>query len=208
MTTTALPAYADINMFLGNNKISEDVRNKSDEELLFLSVDNPAFFELLLERYQNAFLRKALSIIKTKEDAEDIVQETFIKIYRNCDKFKPKEGASFGSWAYKILINTSLTHYQKNKRKKDMFADIPQEFYELIPEKADMLEKKNMEDYISSVFSRMPKMFSRVLRMHFIEGWGYKEIAQNEGVSEGAVKTRVYRAKKEFKKIIEKNLIK
>ena len=79
-----------------------------DEEILAASLEKPAFFKILVDRYQEAFLRKALSILRRQEDAEDIVQETFVKIYFNGKKFKKMEGIEFKSWAYKILINTSF----------------------------------------------------------------------------------------------------
>jgi len=190
-------------MFLGDNTNSLDISSKSDEEILELSVKHPAFFEVLVDRYQAAFLRKVRSVVGTKEDAEDVVQDTFVKIYRNAEKFKVKEGASFKSWGYKILMNTSFTHYQKQKKKNDMFADLPQELFEVMPDNmGESLEKKTVQDELSSIFLKMPKHLASVLHLHFIEGRPHKEIAEKEGVSVSAIKTRVHRAKKEFKKII------
>lgn len=190
-------------MFLGDNINNLDISSKSDEDILELSVKYPALFEVLVERYQVAFLRKVRSVVGTKEDAEDVVQDTFVKIYRNAEKFEIKEGASFKSWGYKILMNTSFTHYQKLKKKGNMFADLPQELYEIIPDNAgEDLEKKTIQNDILSVFSKMPKHLSSALHLHFIEGRPHKEIAEKEGVSVSAIKTRIHRAKKEFKKII------
>jgi len=189
-------------MFLRDDTGDLDISSKSDEEILALSVKHPTFFEVLLERYQQAFLRKALVVVKTKEDAEDVVQETFVKIYRNADKFEIQEGASFKSWGYKILLNTSFTKYQKLKKKRGSFAELPPELYEIIPDKdADSMEKKVLRDDISSILSQMPKHLAQALHLHFIEGRPHKEIAEKEGVSVSAIKTRVHRAKKEFKKI-------
>jgi RNA polymerase sigma-70 factor (ECF subfamily) len=189
-------------MFLGENTDNFDASSKSDEDVLALSIKNPAFFEVLIERYQEAFLRKALSVVRVKEDSEDVVQETFVKIYRNADKFKIQEGASFKSWGYKILMNTSFTRYQKMKKKGNMFAELTPEFYEIIPDtKGDSMETKTLRDDISSIFSKMPKHLEKVLHLHFIEGRPHKEIAQSEGVTVSAIKTRVHRAKKEFKKL-------
>jgi len=67
--------------------------------------------------------------------------------------------------------------------------------------KTQQFEKGENEDYIDSVLSRMPEHLGRVLKLHFIEGRPQEEIAKMEGVSVGAIKTRVHRAKKEFKKI-------
>jgi RNA polymerase sigma-70 factor (ECF subfamily) len=178
---------------------------KSDEELLALSVSHPSLFALLVRKYEAAFLRKALSIVRDEEDAVDIVQEAFTKIYLNAKKFKPQEGASFSSWAYRILINTSLTQYQKRKRRGAMTAQLDDEIWQLIPDKnLRQFEKKEFMDEVASVLSRMPAPLAKALSMFFLEGKTQEEIANEEGLTVGAVKTRVHRAKKEFKNVHDK----
>ncbi|MEK7179150.1 MAG: sigma factor [Patescibacteria group bacterium] len=76
---------------------------KRDEEVLFLSVKKPAVFEVLIKRYQDPFRNKVRGIIGDREEVNDIVQETFVKIYLNAARFQVQEGASFKSWGYKIL---------------------------------------------------------------------------------------------------------
>lgn len=171
----------------------------SDEELLWESQKNPAAFSLLLERYEDAFKRKARSILGNREEVDDIVQETFLKIYMNAHKFRVVEGASFKSWGYKILMNTTFTYYQKLKKDDGALAHLEPEFYESLPdEKEDATE---VADLVASVLVRMPRHLSRILHLHFIDGMAQKEIAQTEGISTSAVKTRVHRAKKEYQKI-------
>ena len=102
----------------------QDIKNLPDEEILAISLISPSVFEILVDRYQSAFLRKAGSIVKRKEDTEDTVQETFVKIYLNAKKFKKeKTGDSFKNWAYKILINCAISRY--GKLKKEMLAFSP-----------------------------------------------------------------------------------
>ena len=177
---------------------------KSDEEILVMSQAKPYLFGILLDRYQDAFLRKAISVLGNKEDAEDIVQEAFTKIYRYADKFQVQDGASFKSWGYKILLYTAFTRYQKMKKHKGAVFNPDPEWYEVMADtKTQQFEKEENKDYIDSVLSRLPEHLGRVLKLHFIEGRPQEEIAKMEGVSVGAIKTRVHRAKKEFKKINE-----
>lgn len=174
----------------------------SDEELLSLSLEHPSLFALLVRKYEAPFLRKAMSIVHHEEEAEDIVQEAFTKIYLNAKKFKKVEGATFSSWGYRILINTSLTHYMKRKKERGARIEIEPEILELIPDKnLEQFEKKELGDEIASVLGKMPDVFARALSAFFIEGKTQEEIAKAEGVSVGAIKTRVHRAKKEFKRI-------
>ncbi|MDP3726610.1 MAG: RNA polymerase sigma factor [bacterium] len=179
-----------------------ELHNKKDEDILFLSVKKPAVFEVLINRYQTPFLNKVRSILGNREEVEDIVQETFVKIYLNAGRFKVQEGASFKSWGYKILINTTFSHYQKLKKEDGALLRVEKEVYESFPEK---IEDTETYDYVASILTRMPKQLGRALKLHFLDGMPQKEIAALEGISISAVKTRIYRAKREFKKV-NKNL--
>jgi RNA polymerase sigma-70 factor (ECF subfamily) len=176
----------------------------SDEELLAASAMHPSLFAHLVRKYEDAFLRKALGIVRSSEEAEDIVQEAFTKIYLNAAKFHKQDGASFSSWGYRILINTALTHYAKRKREGSIRADLEPEIMELFPDKSlRQFEKTEAMDEVASILSRMPVPFARALNLFFIEGKTQEEMAAVEGVSLGAIKTRVHRAKKEFKKVYD-----
>ena len=176
--------------------------DKKDEELLALSVNQPKLFSMIVDRYEEAFLRKALRIIHKKEESEDIVQEAFTRIYMNAKRFTPQEGATFKSWAYKILLNVTFTHYKKLKKGVMNTVELDPEFYEVLPDmQSNDHEKETMRDYVASILSRIPDNLSVVLKRYFIDGVPQKEIAAEEGVSVGAIKTRICRAKKEFKKI-------
>ena len=185
--------------------LEESARGEhSDEELLAASVSTPSLFALLVRKYEAPFMRKALSIVREHEAAQDVVQETFTKIYMNAGRFQKQEGASFSSWGYKILINTALTHYQKRKRRGEMVAQLEEEIWALIPDRQlRQFEKGELQDLIASVLSRMPAVMARALSAFFIEGKTQEEMAKAEGLSVGAIKTRVHRAKKEFRRVYE-----
>ena len=182
----------------------ESIEEYSDEEILQSSISHPSLFAILVRKYEAPFLRKAQSIVKSPQEAEDIVQETFTKIYLNAAKFKKQEGATFSSWGWRILINTSLTHYAKGRRQQNVRAEIDPEILELIPDKdLRQFEKKEFTDEVISVLSRMPEPFARALSSFFLEGKSQEEMATAEGMSVGAIKTRVHRAKKEFRKVYD-----
>ena len=188
---------------------SEELKDKCDEELLHLSLSNPSVFSLLVERYQGAFLKKGKQILKSPEEAEDAVQEAFVKIYINAESFQKKEGASFKSWGYRIFLNQCFTVYKKLKIEKDFLLLFSQETAELIPDKNISLEheKKLSADYLLSVVSKLPDILRQVLSLHFIQDKPIKEVAGLLGISEGAVRTRIFRAKKELReKKLEYNL--
>ncbi len=171
----------------------------SDEELLALSLKKPALFKALISRYEEAFRRKVREVLGNRSEIDDILQETFVKIYLHGGKFQKQEGASFKSWAYKILLNTTFTFYQKLKKDDGALVYPEKEHYESFPD----IPKGDLEtsDFVVSVLSRMPAMLSRALKAHFILGVPQKEIASAENVSVSAIKTRIHRAKREFKRI-------
>lgn len=179
-----------------------DLTEKSDEEILRLSQRDPSAFEVLVNRYQDAFVRKARGVMRNEEDAEDVVQETFTKIYLHAASFQKQEGASFTSWAYKILLNTSFTLYQKRKRERGARMEIDPEVFQTMPDHTSReFERYSLTDYVASVTSRMSDDLARALQKHFLDGLPQADIAEAEGVSVGAIKTRVHRAKKAFRDV-------
>ena len=189
---------------MAEESLLEKAAYMPDEEVLALSVEHPSLFALLVQKYEEAFLRKALRIVGNGEEAEDVVQEAFVKIYLNASKFQKQEGASFSSWGYRIVVNTALTHYQKQKRTGQSSVVLDEEIWALIPDKnLRQFEKKELADVVASVLTRMPPILAKALTAFFIEGKPQEEIAQEEGLSVGAIKTRVHRAKLEFKRIYE-----
>jgi len=187
-----------------------DIKELSDEEILQFSVSDPSLFEELVNRYQEPFLRKARSIVGNREEVNDIVQDTFTKMYINAGKFKGGEGSNFRAWGYKILCNTSFTYYQKLKKDNENVYCLDTEILEntLIGDDREKIEKSYFEKELVVLISQLPRNLSRVLRLHYLEGLPQKEIADLEGVSISAVKTRVHRAKKALKKVaVDSNFI-
>lgn len=176
----------------------------SDEELLILSLTQPNLFSEMIIRYEEPFLRKAQRIVGSREEAEDVVQETFTKIYVNGSRFKPQEGAKFSSWAYTILVHTACSHYKKLKRERGVRVQLDPEIFELVPDiEEQLLERTTIRDSVATVLARMPLSFSEVLTRHFLDDRPQKEIADGEGLPVGAIKTRVLRAKAAFRRAAE-----
>lgn len=186
------------------NLLGDDAgQTLTDEEVLFRSRGEPWLFSLLLERHQDAFLRKALSILHSSLDAEEVVQDAFTKIYLNMDKFEVREGAKFTSWAYTIVINTALTRYMKRKRLGERVVQLDPEYEQMVGDNVEQNIKKESEDEVARILEKIPGHFAAVLRLHYLERWSHKDIAKHLGTSVAAVKTRIHRAKGVFKKEYE-----
>ena len=176
--------------------------NLKDEELLLRSLDNPRLFERLVEKYQDSFLRTANRVLNNIEEAEDAVQDAFVKIYFNAKKFKKQEGVEFKSWAFKILINTALTRYRKAKRTRadaeynDALLSVEDKNYDID------FKRRGERDLIESVLRQMPEELSSILRRHYLDDMPYVEISATTSMSIGAIKMKLFRARKLFKEIL------
>ncbi len=178
----------------------DSMKELSDEAILARVQGEPWLFTAILERYQAAFLRKAKSIIHNEQDAEEVVQDAFTKIYMYAHKFEVREGAKFSSWAYTILINTALTKYQKCVKEGKRTLLLDPEYLELMGEMKEHSAFNQENDAIERILIKLPGHFARVLRLHYLEHWSHKDIANETGETVGAVKARIHRAKAEFRK--------
>jgi RNA polymerase sigma-70 factor (ECF subfamily) len=178
----------------------KDYENFDDEEVLFASRSQPWLFVILVRRYEAAFTRKARGIIFNPLDVEEVVQDTFTKIYVNAHKYEPQSGAKFSSWAYRILMNTAFTRYQKLVKEGQRFTNLDPEFEQFIGEKDLHSGFEMKKDGIERVLERLPGHFATVLRLHYLERWSHQDIADKTGENVGTIKARIHRAKTAFRK--------
>ena len=139
----------------------------------------------------------------SKEDAEEVVQDAFTRIYLYADRYNPQEGATFSSWGYAILVRLAFTRYQKLKKQRGRTMTLDPEHYERLPDLDDFEDTLTVRDEVLQALARIPEAASRVLTLQFLEGKTQEEIAEIEGSTVSAVKTRVHRAKKSFKDSLE-----
>jgi len=177
-----------------------------DEDILRLSLKDPSLFSEIIDRYEAPFLKTAFGVVRNREEAEDIVQETFTKIYVNARRFKRQPDARFKSWAYKILMNTSFTHYQKLKRVggKTEYLDsvhYDEDGHGLLAETADVAGVSDARALVADVIGKMPEHLGRLLKLYYLEDKSYQDIANAEGISMSTLKMRLFRAKRLFRKL-------
>ena len=182
-----------------NSQLPAEMR---DEDILKASLKEPALFELLAEKYHEPLMRAAWRVVRGREEAEDIVQEAFVKMYKNAHKFEKYEGIEFKSWAYKVTINTAITHYRKLKRGEFLSED-PSIYQEAAGEgiEARIHTKADAETVVGSAMDQLPEHLKNVLEGYYMEDKSYRTIAEEEGISISTLKMRLFRAKKMFKKM-------
>lgn len=181
-------------------------RELPDDEVLKLSMNDPALFSVIIDRYREPFMRAARSITRNHDEAEDILQEAFTKIYINGRKYKKQPGASFKSWAYKILVNTSFTHYQKLKKQQGSVSYLDPVLYDdaIVDEGASALAANtDNRAIVTATLQKMPEHLGRVMKLYYLEDRSYDDIAKQEGISLTTLKMRLFRAKRLFRKLMD-----
>ena len=177
-----------------------------DEEILTASQDQPALFKILVDRYQEAFIRKALGIVRSHEEAEDIVQETFVKIYNNGKKFQKREGIEFKSWAYRVLVNTAISRYRQISKKWQAESADPLDL-ELAEERnlstEDIVLESEAKSVVADALSHLPEQSAKLLSAYYLKDKPYKVIAEEESITIPALKMKLFRAKRMLRKILE-----
>lgn len=153
--------------------------------------------KLLYDRFSSKMYGVCLRYTENNEDANDVMQEGFIKVYKSLSKFRAE--GSFEGWIRRIFINTSIEHYRK-KVKLYKVTEVQENTIE-DPE-VDVLDSLATKDILNIVNELSPG-YKQVFNMHVVEGYSHKEIADLLGITEGTSKSQLARAKAVLKKIIE-----
>src|SRR6185369_12838818 len=104
-----------------SEQLEDTFKEVPDEAVFLASLKNPVLFEIIVNRYKKAFLRKVAPVLAPMggfSGAEDIVQEAFVKMYVKGSSFTSRGDGSFKSWAYAVLMNTCYSAYRKANREK------------------------------------------------------------------------------------------
>lgn len=175
---------------------------RQDEEILASSIENPSLFGILVDRYQGSLFRAAFSVVRQKEEAEDIVQEAFTKIYLHAKSFKKQEGASFKSWAHRIAINSAISRYRKLKRIRARETTLDTGFYENLAGEEDLVGMQDARMTATKLLERLPEDLKSVVSKYYFEDKSYDAIATEEGIPLSTLKMRLFRAKKLLKNFL------
>lgn len=184
---------------------------KTDEELVVMTLDDPAVFGVLMERYESRMLLyiKRISSV-TVEEAEDILQDSFLKAYQNLHNFDQK--LAFSSWMYRIVHNETISYWRKKKiRPQGNVAQVDDEFFERIVDAQDLvkeIDETYFRESLKEVLDDMDDRYREILILKYIEEKSYDEISDILKKPPGTVATHINRAKKQFRELYEKKNVK
>lgn len=180
---------------------------KTDAELVVLTLENSGFFAGIMKRYEARLLRFIRRISGVNiQDAEDVLQEVFIKVYKNLNAYD--NTLKFSSWIYRITRNYVISEFRKKKARGEVYL-IDEEWNTFISDLniEKELDKKINREVLLKVIDKIDIKYKEVLILKFLEERDYKEISDILKKPVGTVGTLINRAKKKLKQEIEKQNI-
>ncbi|WP_228455040.1 RNA polymerase sigma factor [Polaribacter haliotis] len=186
--------------------------NLEEQDFIKLLINgNQTAFSQLIDEFQQKVFGTCISFVPNKEDAEDIVQEVFLEVFKSISKFKGDSKLS--TWIYKIATNKCLEFIRKkNSKKRFAFMqtilgnEIPVDktsYFTEINHPGIILENKEKSDIIFKAINTLPENQRVVFTLAKIDGKSYQEIVEITGKSLSSVESIMFRAKKALQEKLE-----
>ena len=151
-------------------------------------------FRLMYDHYAPLLLTMAMRYTSRAAEAEDILQETFIKVFKSIDKFVLN--GSFEGWLKRILVNTAINHFHQQSRVKESSTLDSAAIFQ--SEDADIIDQMSEDELIEKI-RQLPEGYRIVFNLYVIEGYDHQEIGKLLNISAGTSRSQLAKAKKKLK---------
>jgi len=152
---------------------------------------NKQAFDWIYANYSKGMYALCLRYTKNQDEAADILQESFIKIYEKRTLFNPEY--EIGPWVKRIVINEAINHFRVNKRF-DLIED--DSYFEEAEELIEIEDLSGVKEQLMTILNEMPEGYRTVFNMYVIDNLSHQEIAEYLGVSVNTTKTQLFKARK------------
>jgi RNA polymerase sigma-70 factor (ECF subfamily) len=170
-----------------------------------------AAYEELVRRYDRNVFRIAQHITQNREDAEDVVQDAFLKAYQNLGQFQGQ--SKFYTWLVRIAVNEALMRLRRRRPERMISLDedvkteedsMPREIADWTPNPEQQYNQAELKDILSRTIQGLPTSFRTVFVLRDVEGLSTEETAEALGLSIPAVKSRLLRARLQLRERLNK----
>ena len=157
-------------------------------------------YAILVERYFDHYVRFATHLVGNREDAEEVVQDTFLRAYRALGRYEERE--RFGAWILRILVNRARTVSAMGRRREKMF---PEQIEETLPEAAEAhpADRAALREEVVRGLSQLGDDQREAFLLHYVEGLSYEEMSAVTGSGISALKMRVKRSCERLREILQ-----
>lgn len=158
-------------------------------------------FGILMERYEQKLLRYGKKFLLEKDNIEDVIQEVFIKTYQSIQSYDANQ--PFSPWIYRIAHNTFINYVKKRQRGPLYLFDFDTLIAHPVAEPDRTSEEKEMKVVVEKGLTQLSPAYREIMVLYYLEGLGYKEIAEILQIPIGTVGIRLKRAKEALKKVYD-----
>ena len=151
----------------------------------------------LYKLYVDAMFNVAMRMVKIKQDAEDIIQDSFIEAFKNLKAYRYE--STFGAWLKRIVVNKSINHL---KIKKIPIVPIEQELYKITDDEIEYNPDTLDINKVIKAIKLLPAGFQQIVNLYLIEGYDHVEIGEILGIATATSKSQYHRAKKKIIKLM------
>lgn len=184
--------------------VKYDYINSDDQDLVTrtLEGDNKAFNEII-RRYKNMVARTVKSMLGDVQQADDVGQDTFLRLYKNLKDFRGDSKLS--TYLQRIAINQSLNEIRRNKRFLSLFyrSDDKEDMREIEISSGNEEREKDIKEYVNMAIAKLDPDFRTVVVLRAIQGYSTKETAEILELPLGTVLSRLSRAKEQLKELLK-----
>jgi len=186
----------------------------SDEELVRIcqapgsvKADRDVAFRELVERYQDRAFWISKGMVGNADDARDVAQDAFIRVFRSVDRFDPK--LKFYTWFYQIVVNLSIDHLRRGKKRTRLsIEDLGENGESTIEGREDApttkIERDELAKRVARVLDELPEKYRAVIVLRDLEGFDGKEVAGIEDATHATVRWRLHKARQMFREAWER----
>lgn len=180
----------------------------NDEQIIINQIiaGDTRAFAILVERYKDLVYTLAIRMLQNREEAEEVAQDTFIKIYKSLNSFKGNSKIS--TWIYKVTYNTCLDRIKKNKRQMNVVAidEFTEHQVKTIENALDALEKKEYQQAIQECLQKLSSEDSFLLTLYYFEDLSLEEISKIVNIEANTVKVKLFRCRKKLASLLKQHL--
>ena len=160
---------------------------------------------ILVDRHKDLVYRVAMQITKNSDDASDVLQDAFLKVYDSINAFRQE--SAFKTWLYRIVVNLSIDAVKKRKRQQESMASLSEvsdvhQSQDIQQDPTRQAERNELQEWVTQAVNSLSIKHRAVVILHELEGLSHPQIADILDCSEGTVRSRLHYARKRLRVLL------